>query len=76
MAAAIFEHEKQRDLTKKLDALALIKPQEELDHIETLETQKISDALLAEHGFDMVHLEIASEHFNIETDLDLLNYRQ
>ena len=24
----------------------------------------------------MVHLEIASEHFNIETDLDLLNYRQ
>lgn len=38
LAASKFEHNLQRDLTKKLNGLALIRPQEELDIVEMVET--------------------------------------
>jgi len=66
----------QRDLTAKLNQFALIKPQEELDQMEALETQKISDALLEKYGFDLTHLETASEHFNMDRNADLAAFIQ
>ena len=38
LKASTFEHKLQRDLTAKLNQLALVRPQEELDQIESHET--------------------------------------
>ena len=37
LQAAIFEHKRQRELTKKLNGLALIRPQSALDEVENFE---------------------------------------
>ena len=63
-------------MTRKLDGLALIKLQASLDEVEAQETQKISDALLAEFGFDLPHLELASDHFNTEEHPDFFAFRE
>ena len=75
MEAVKFEHRLQRDLTKKLDALNLIKPHE-VEKVEEMETQKISDALLEKFGFDLPHLENASAHFKLEENPDLAVFRK
>ena len=51
--AAKFKLQKDFKITKRLNALALISPREVLDDAESLELQKLSDVLIAEHGFDL-----------------------
>ena len=56
--------------------MALIKSQEDLDEVETFETQKISDALLAEFGFELPHLELATEHHKTEESAEFNAFRE
>ena len=53
LEAAKQKYRLDQEVTHNLHALALISPQEVIDEAETLEMQKLSDALLAEHGFDL-----------------------
>ena len=76
LEAAKFEYGLQRELTKKLDALALILPQEKLNEVESVETSKISDALLAAHGFDLNHLDKTQEHFKLDTNPSFIKFRK
>lgn len=52
----------------------MIKPQSALDEVEAFETQKISDALLASHGFDLQHLEIAMDHYETAERADFIAF--
>jgi hypothetical protein len=76
LEAAKFKLVLDLKINTTLNALALITPRDELDEAESIEIQKMSDALIAEFGFDLQHLELAMEKFKVEENQEYVAFTE